>query len=102
MGFTPENRFDARAKRGLCWSQSQAGLAIQPFFGLGFRLRWSGSAVERLSVFGHGLAAIGARFVRIGARFVRIGARFVRIGARFVRIGARFACIGARFARVCP
>ncbi len=111
MGFTPENRFGAGSKRGFCWSQRRAGLAIQPMFGLGFRLRWSGSAVERLSVFGYGLAAtarvlsvlarvlsvlarvlpvFGARFARIGARFVRIGARFARIGARFVRIGAHF------------
>ena len=57
MGFTPENRFGAGGKRGLRWSQRQAGLAVQPFFGLGFRLRWSGSAVERLTVFGYELAA---------------------------------------------
>ena len=57
MGFMPENRFGAGGKRGFYWSQSQAGLAIQPLFGLGFRLRWSGSAVEGLSVFGYGLAA---------------------------------------------
>ena len=57
MGFMPENRFGAGGTRGFCWFQSQAGLAIQPMFGLGFRLRWSGSAVERLSIFGYGLAA---------------------------------------------
>ena len=57
MGFMPENRFGAGGKRGFCWSQSQAGLAVQPFFGLGFRLRWSGSAVDGLTVFGYELAA---------------------------------------------
>ena len=57
MGFMPENRFGAGGRRGFRWSQSQAGLAVQPFFGLGFRLRWSGSAVEGLSVFEYGLAA---------------------------------------------
>ena len=57
MGFMPENRFGAGGKRVFCWLQRQAGLAIQPLFGLGFRLRWSGSAVEGLSVFGYGLAA---------------------------------------------
>ena len=90
--FTPENRFGAGGKRGLRWSQRQAGLAVQPFFGLGFRLRWSGSAVERLSVFGYGIGCQGARFVRLGARFVRTGARFVRIFVRFVH---EFRVIGA-------
>ena len=99
MGFMPENRFGAGGKRGFCWSQRQAGLAIQPLFGLGFRLRWSGSAVEGIVRIRVWISRQGARFVRIGARFVRIGARFVRIGARFARIGARFARIGARFAR---
>ena len=47
----------AGGKRGFCWFQSQAGLAVQPMFGLGFRLRWLGSAMERSSVFGYGLAA---------------------------------------------
>ena len=65
MGFTPENRFGAGGKRVFCWSQRQACLAIQPMFGLGFRLRWSGSAVERLSVFGYGISRQGARFVSI-------------------------------------
>ena len=74
MAFTPENHFGARAKRGLCWSQSQAGLAIQPMFGLGFRLRWSGSAVERLSVFGYGLAA-RARVLSVLARVLPVLAR---------------------------
>ncbi len=67
MGFTPENRFDAGATRGFYWFQRQAGLAIQPMFGLGFRLRWSGSAVERLSIFGYGLAA-RARVLSVLAR----------------------------------
>ena len=93
MGFMPEKRFGAGGKRGFRWFQSQAGLAVQPMFGLGFRLRWLGAAMDRLSVFGHGLAAKGARFVCIGARFVRIGARFDRIRVRFDRIGARFARI---------
>ena len=87
MGFTPENRFGARATRGFYWSQRQAGLAIQPFFGWGFRLRWSGSAVEEI--------------VRIRVWISRQGARFARIDARFARIGVRFARIDARFARLC-
>ena len=78
MGFMPENRFGAGGKRGFRWSQSQAGLAIQPLFGLGFRLRWLGSAMEGLSVFGYGMSRQGARFARIGARFVR---EFRGIGA---------------------
>ena len=53
MGFMPENRFGAGGKRGFCWSQSQAGLAIQPMFGLGFRLGWSGSAVDGLAARAH-------------------------------------------------
>ena len=71
IAFTPENRFDACVKRVFYWSQSQAGLAIQPLDGLGFRLRWSGSAVERLTVFGYGLAAT-ARVLTVLARVLTV------------------------------
>ena len=70
-GFTPENRFGAGGKRGLRWSQRQAGLAVQPMFGLGFRLRWSVSAVDGLSVFGYGLAA-RARVLTVLARVLSV------------------------------
>ena len=53
MAFMPEKRFGAGAKRVFCWSQSQAGLAIQLLFGLGFRLRRRGlgGMARVLSVF---------------------------------------------------
>ena len=92
MAFMPENRFGAGAKRGLCWSRSQAGLAIQLLFGFGLRLRRRGAGRDGSSIFEHGSAHNGARFVRIFVRFVRISVRFVRIPVRFVR---EFREIGA-------
>ena len=79
MAFMPENRFGAGGKRGLCWSRSQAGLAIQLLLGLGLRLRRQRSGRDGSSIFEHGSAHNGARFVRIAVRFVRIAVRFVRI-----------------------
>ena len=73
-GFTPENRFGAGGKRGVYWSQSQAGLAVQPVFGLGFRLRWSGSAVERLPVLARVLSVL-ARVLPVLARVLPVLAR---------------------------
>ena len=99
MAFMPENRFGAGAKRVFCWSQSQAGLAIQPLFGLGFRLRWSGLAVEGLSVFGYGLAAR----VRVLSVCVRICVLFVRFFVRLsMNLGesARISRFGKRHHRV--
>ena len=108
MGFMPENRFGAGGKRGFCWSQSQAGLAVQPFFGLGFRLRWSGSAVDGLPVFGYGLAAT-ARVLTVLARvltvFVYVLTAFVHefrgIGADWEVWGAPSPCFSHPHYRVC-
>ena len=95
MAFMPENRFGAGAKRGLCRSQSQAGLAIQPLFGLGFRLRWSGSAVEGLPVFGYGLAA-RARVLTVLARVLTVLARVLTVLARVLTV---FVCVLSAWVR---
>ena len=51
-------RWPPRARRGICGcGERPAGFMSENRFGLGFRLRWSGSVVEKLSVFGYGLAA---------------------------------------------
>ncbi len=51
-------RWPPRARRGICGcGERPAGFMSENRFGLGFRLRWSRSAVEKLSVFGYGLAA---------------------------------------------
>ena len=75
MGFILENRFGAGGERGFRWSQSQAGLAVQPFFGLGFRLRWSGSAADGLTVFGYVLTV----FVHVLTVFVHVLTVFVYV-----------------------
>ena len=63
-GFTPENRFGADVKRGVCGSQSQAGLAIQLLVGLGFRWRWTGSDRDFTAVM-RAVSAINARWAAI-------------------------------------
>ena len=78
MGFTPENRFGAGARRGFYWSQRQAGLAIQPLFSLGFRLRWSGRRWRKLSVFGYGLAA-RARVLSVLTRVLSVLTRVLSV-----------------------
>ena len=92
VGFTLENRFGARATRGFYWSQRQAGLAIQPLFGLGFRLRWSESGLERLSVFGYGLAA-RARVLPVLVYVLSVLARVLSVNlgesARIGKFGKR-------------
>ena len=101
--FTAENRFGAGATRGLCWSQRQAGLAIQPLDGLGFRLRWSGSVVERLSVFGYGLAAT-ARVLSVLARVLSVLTRVLSVFLLVLSVNlggsARIGEFGERHHRV--
>ena len=64
MGFMPENRFGAGGKRGLCRSQSQAGLAVSfALVGVG------GGGIVRIRVW---ISRQGARCVRFFVRFVRI------------------------------
>ena len=88
IAFTPENCFGAGAKQVFCWFQSQAGLAIQPLFGLGFRLRWSGSAVEGLSVFGYGLAA-RARVLSVLTRVLSVLTRVLSVLTRVLSVLTR-------------
>ena len=105
-GFTPENRFGAGGKRGFYWSQSQAGLAVQPFFGLGFRLRWSGSAMEGLPVLARVLPvlvyvlSVLARVLSVLARVLPVLARVLPVLARVLSINlgesARISRFGKR------
>ena len=98
-GFTPENRFGAGGKRGFYWSQSQAGLAVQPFFGLGFRLRWLGSAVEGLPVLARVLPVL-ARVLSVLARVLSVLARVLPVLARVLSMNlgesARISRFGKR------
>ena len=87
-GFMPEKRFGAGGKRGFRWSQSQAGLAVQPSFGLGFRLRWSGSAADGLSVLVYVLSVL-ARVLSVLARVLSVLARVLTVLARVLPVLAR-------------
>ena len=95
-GIYARNLFRRGATRGFCWSQSQAGLVVQPFFGLRFRLRWSGSAVDGLSVFGYGLAA-RARVLSVLARVLSVLARVLTVN---LGESARIGEFGRRHHRV--
>ena len=86
--FTAENRFGAGATRGFCWSQRQADLAIQPVFGLGFRLRWSGSVVERLSVLARILSVL-ARILSVLTRILSVLTRVLSVLTRILPVLAR-------------
>ena len=98
--FTPENRFGARATRGLRWSGSAVERLSVFGYGLAATARVLTVFVYVLTVFGYELAAMGARFDRIRVWISRHGARFDRIGVRFDRISARFDRIRVRFDRI--
>ena len=103
MGFMPENRFGAGGKRGFCWSQRQAGLAVQPFFGLGFRLRWSGRRWRDCPYSGMESVA-RARVLSVLARVLPVLARVLPVLARVLSMNlgesAQIGEFGKRHHRV--
>ena len=72
------------SRQGSYWSQSQAGLAIQPLVGLGFRWRWPGFGRDGVAVFAS-WAAVCKGFAAIRCHFASLRGRGPAVPAAILR-----------------